>query len=70
MVEFFYFINDSNLVVITKLEKNEKFKGYPFDIDLLEGTIIESNQAKETCKLYREILTTKMDAYASIINNK
>lgn len=59
----------SNLIVITKLEKLDKFKEYPSDIDLLEDTIIESNQAKETCKIYREILTTKMDAYASIINN-
>lgn len=59
----------SNLIVITKLEKLEKFKEYPSDIDLLEDTIIESNQAKETCKIFREILNTKMDVYASIINN-
>lgn len=60
---------NSNLIVITKLEKVDKFKEYPADVDLLEDTIIESNQAKETCKIYREILTTKMDVYASIINN-
>lgn len=59
----------SNIIVITKLEKLDKFKEYQSDIDLLEDTIIESNQAKETCKIYREILTTKMDAYAAIINN-
>lgn len=59
----------SNLVVISKLEKLDKFKEFSDDVDLLEDTVIETMQAKETCTIYREILTTKMDAYASIINN-
>lgn len=59
----------SNLVVISKLEKMDNFKEYNNDIDLLEDIVIETNQAKETCSIYREILSGRMDAYAAIINN-
>ncbi len=59
----------SNLVLISKLDKLEQFQEYESDLELLEDTIIETKQAKETCSIYREILSAKMDAYANIINN-
>ena len=37
--------------------------------DLLEDVIIENRQALETAKIYNDILTGMMDAFASVINN-
>lgn len=37
--------------------------------DLLEDVIVENRQALETAKIYNDILTGMMDAYASVINN-
>lgn len=37
--------------------------------DLLEDVVVENRQALDTAKIYNDILTGMMDAYASVINN-
>ena len=44
-------------------------KLYEEDEDILDDAIIENKQAIEMAKIYRDILTGTMDAYASIISN-
>ena len=44
-------------------------KLYDEDEDILEDAIIENKQAIEMARIYRDILTGTMDAYASIISN-
>ena len=52
------------------LLKNKIFiKLYEDDEDILEDAIIENKQAIEMTNIYREILTSMTDAYASIISN-
>lgn len=44
-------------------------KLYEEDEDLLEDAIIENKQAMEMGKIYSDILSGTMDAYASLISN-
>ena len=59
----------SNEVVMEKTMRGNLIKLYDEDEDILEDAIIENKQAIEMAKIYRDILTGTMDAYASIISN-
>lgn len=59
----------SNEVVMEKTMRGNLIKLYEEDEDILEDAIIENKQAIEMAKIYRDILTGTIDAYASIISN-
>ena len=59
----------SNEVVMEKTMRGSLIKLYDEDEDILEDAIIENKQAIEMARIYRDILTGTMDAYASIISN-
>ncbi len=59
----------SNAIVLEKLLRFDFIKKYPDDTELLEDTIIENKQAIEMAKIYSDILSGTMDAFASIISN-
>lgn len=59
----------SNEVVMEKTMKGRILKLYEEDEDLLEDAIIENKQAIEMGKIYSDILSGTMDAYASLISN-
>ena len=59
----------SNEVVMEKTMRGNLIKLYDEDEDILDDAIIENKQAIETARIYRDILTGTMDAYASIISN-
>lgn len=59
----------SNEVVMEKTMRGNLIKLYEEDEDILEDSIIENKQAIEMAKIYRDILASTMDAYASIISN-
>ena len=59
----------SNEIVMEKLSRHELSRKYEEDADLLEDTIIENRQAMEMAKIYSDILSGTMDAYASVISN-
>ena len=52
-----------------KTMKGKIIKLYEEDEDLLEDAIIENKQAMEMGKIYSDILSGTMDAYASLISN-
>ena len=49
--------------------KGKFVKLYNEDEDILEDAIIENKQAIEMANIYREILTSMTDTYATIISN-
>ena len=59
----------ANDIVLEKLSKGNILTLYEEDKDLLEDAIIENKQAIEMASIYREILTSMTDTYASIISN-
>ncbi len=59
----------SNEAVLEKLIKLESIKKYPEDTELLEDVIIENTQAIEMANIYSGILSSMMDAFASVISN-
>lgn len=59
----------SNELVMEKVMRGKIIKIYDDDDDLLEDAIIENKQAMEMAKIYSDILSGTMDAYASIISN-
>ena len=59
----------SNEVVLEKLMRNTSIPRYEDDEELLEDVIIENKQAIEMAKIYSDILTGMMDAFASVISN-
>lgn len=59
----------ANDVVLEKLSKGNLIPMYEDDMDLLEDAIIETKQAIEMANIYREILTSMTDTYATIISN-
>jgi len=59
----------SNEVVMEKTLRGNLIKLYEEDEDILDDAIIENKQAIEMSKIYSDILTGTMDAYASIISN-
>ena len=59
----------ANDVVLEKLAKGNVLTLYEDDMDLLEDAMIENKQAIEMASIYREILTSMTDTYATIISN-
>ena len=59
----------ANEVVLEKMLRTESVKSYPDDAELLEDTIIENKQAIEMARIYSDILSGTMDAFASVISN-
>lgn len=59
----------SNEIVLEKLLRMESIKKYQEDRELLEDVIIENKQAIEMAGIYSNILTSTMNAFASIISN-
>lgn len=59
----------SNELVMEKTLRGRIIKLYDEDEDILEDAITENRQAMEMSKIYTDILTGTMDAYASIISN-
>lgn len=59
----------SNELVMEKTMRGKVIKLYDEDEDLLEDAIIENKQAIEMGKIYSDILSGTMDAYASLISN-
>lgn len=59
----------SNHLIIEKLMRGEFVKKYEEDLDLLEDVQVENRQAIEMCDIYSDILSSTMDAYASVISN-
>ena len=59
----------ANDVVLEKLVKGNVLTLYEDDMDLLEDAMIENKQAIEMASIYREILTSMTDTYATIISN-
>ncbi len=59
----------SNEAVLQKLMRGKSVKMYEEDEELLEDTIVENRQASEMAKIYTDILTGMMDAFASVISN-
>lgn len=59
----------ANDVVLEKLSKGNVLPLYEDDNDLMEDAMIENKQAIEMASIYREILTSMTDTYATIISN-
>lgn len=59
----------ANETVLERLLRQDLIKNYPEDADFLDDVIIENKQAIEMCNVYVTILTSTMDAYASVISN-
>lgn len=59
----------ANDVVLEKLSKGNVVALYEDDNDLMEDAMIENKQAIEMSNIYREILTSMTDTYATIISN-
>lgn len=66
-----YFVTSlkANDIILEKLSKGNIINMYEADLDLLDDAMIESKQGIETANIYREILASMSDTYASIINN-
>jgi magnesium transporter len=59
----------ANESVLEKMLRTDMIKKYPDDAELLEDTIIENKQAIEMARIYSDILSGTMDAFASVISN-
>lgn len=59
----------SNKIVLDKLSKKLVLDFYKEDEELLLDTIVENDQALEMAHLYREILSSTTDSFATIISN-
>lgn len=59
----------ANELVMERLLRYDFIKKYPDDTELLEDTIVENKQAIEMAKIYSDILSGTMDAFASVISN-
>lgn len=66
-----YFITSlkANDLVLEKLSKGNIISMYEEDVELLEDTIIENKQGIEMCGIYKEILSSVTDTYATIVSN-
>ena len=58
-----------NQATLDKLAKGTMIPFYEEDMDLLEDAMIESNQAIEMANIYKEIMSSTTETYASIISN-
>ncbi len=59
----------SNELMMERLQRSQWFAAYPDDEDLLEDVITENRQAIEMTNITSNILSSMMDAFASIISN-
>lgn len=59
----------SNELMMERLHRSGFFRVYPDDEDLLEDVITENQQAIEMTNIASNILSSMMDAFASIISN-
>ena len=59
----------SNELMMERLQKTPLFHKYPEDEDLLEDVLTENQQAIEMVAIAGNILSSMMDAFASIISN-
>lgn len=59
----------ANELVMERTLKGKSVKLYEEDEDILDDALIENRQAIEMSKIYSDILSGTMDAYASIISN-
>jgi magnesium transporter len=59
----------SNELMMERLQRNQLFKQYPDDEDLLEDVLTENQQAIEMINIANNNLSQMMDAFASIISN-
>ncbi len=57
--------NDNLLIKLKNLKRQRQF----FDPDLVEDVEIELRQAQDTARIYSDILSGTMDAFASVISN-
>ena len=66
-----YFITSlkANDSVLEKLNKERVFKLYENDLDLLEDAIIENKQAIEMSGIYKDILSSISNTYATVVSN-
>lgn len=58
-----------NQTVFEKISRSDPFRIYEEDRELLEDTIIENKQSIDMTKTYINVLSSTMDAYASIVSN-
>jgi len=59
----------SNELMMERLQRMQIFKEFPEDEDLLEDVLTENQQAIEMTNITSNILSSMMDAFASIISN-
>ena len=59
----------SNENVLERLLRSDLIRRFPEDEDLLEDVIVENKQAIEMCTIYRDILSSTMDGFSSVISN-
>ncbi len=59
----------SNEVMMERLQRMKMFNQYVEDEELLEDVLTENQQAIQTTNIQTEILSSMMDAFASIISN-
>ncbi|MBN2547521.1 MAG: magnesium transporter CorA family protein [Anaerolineales bacterium] len=59
----------SNELMMERLSRSQLFRTYPEDEDLLEDVLTENQQAIEMTNIASNILSSMMDAFASIISN-
>ena len=59
----------SNEIVLEKILKGNVIGFYEEDQELLEDAIVENKQCIEMANLYREILSSMTDSFATIISN-
>src|SRR5699024_7880044 len=66
-----YFLTSlhANGVVLEKLQRENVLSFTKEEAMLLEDAILENKQSIETSTIYREILSSTMDTYSSIISN-
>lgn len=66
-----YFVTSlkANDIILDKLSKGNIINMYTEDLELLDDAMIENRQGIETANIYREILASMSDTYASIISN-
>ncbi len=59
----------SNELLMKRLQQSQMFKMFPEDEELLEDVLTETQQAIEMTNIESNILSSMMDAFASIISN-
>jgi magnesium transporter len=59
----------SNELMMERLQRSQLLRTYPEDEDLLEDVLTENQQAIEMTTITSNILSSMMDAFASIISN-